>query len=127
MQNILFVIIFYVFHYISVCITLGYGLDDRGSRVRFPTGLGTFPFTTESRTSLGPTPLPIQWVPGALTLRLKRPGREDDQSPPSNAEVKECVELYFHLPIRLHGVMASALLHIKSVVGCHVALQVTRR
>jgi hypothetical protein len=26
----------------SVCIALGYGLDDRGSRVRFPAGAGNF-------------------------------------------------------------------------------------
>jgi hypothetical protein len=26
----------------SVCIALGYGLDDRGSRVRFPVGAGNF-------------------------------------------------------------------------------------
>jgi hypothetical protein len=26
----------------SVCIALGYGLDDRGSRVRFPVGTGNF-------------------------------------------------------------------------------------
>jgi hypothetical protein len=29
---------------------------------------------------------------------VKRPGREADHSPPSSAEVKECVELYLHLP-----------------------------
>jgi hypothetical protein len=29
-------------------------------------GMGIFPFTTVSRTALGPTQLPIQWVPGAL-------------------------------------------------------------
>jgi hypothetical protein len=39
---------------------------------------------------------PIQWVPEALSLGVKRPGREDDHSPPSTAEVKECVELYLH-------------------------------
>jgi hypothetical protein len=33
---------------------------------------------------------------------LKRMGREADPSPPSNAEVKECVELYLLSPIRLH-------------------------
>jgi len=27
---------------------------------------------------------------------VKRPGREADHSPPSSAEVKECVELYLH-------------------------------
>jgi hypothetical protein len=52
-----------------------------------------FLFTTESRTDLGPTQPPIQWVPGALYLGVKRPGREADHSPPSGAKVKECVEL----------------------------------
>jgi hypothetical protein len=41
---------------------------------------------------------PIQWVPGALSLGVKRPGREADHSPPSSAEVKEWVELYLHSP-----------------------------
>jgi hypothetical protein len=54
--------------------------------------------TTASRTALGPTQPPIQWVPGALSLVVKRPGREADHSPPSSAEVKVCVELYFHSP-----------------------------
>jgi len=31
-------------------------------------------------------------------LAVKRPGRESDHSPPSSAEVKECVELYFQCP-----------------------------
>jgi hypothetical protein len=52
-------------------------------------GLGISLFTTASRTALGPTQPPIQRVPGALSLRVKRPGREADHSPPSNAEVKE--------------------------------------
>jgi hypothetical protein len=50
-------------------------------------GLGIFLFTTASITVLGPTQLPIQWVTGALTLGVKRPGREADHSPPSIAEV----------------------------------------
>jgi hypothetical protein len=33
--------------------------------------------------------------------------RKVDHSPPSSAEVKECVELYLHSPIRLHGVVLS--------------------
>jgi hypothetical protein len=45
-----------------------------------------------------PTQPPIQWVPESLSLGVKRPVREADHSPPSNAEVKECVELYFHSP-----------------------------
>jgi hypothetical protein len=72
----------------SVGIVLGYGLDDRGSRVRFPAGTGNFLFTIASRTALGPTQPPIQWVPGALSVGAKRPGREADHSPPSSAEVK---------------------------------------
>jgi hypothetical protein len=31
---------------------------------------------------------PIQWIPGALSPGVKRTGREDDNSPQSNAEVK---------------------------------------
>jgi hypothetical protein len=31
---------------------------------------------------------PIQWVPGAISVGVQRPGREADHSPPSNAEVK---------------------------------------
>jgi hypothetical protein len=82
----------------SVGITLGYGLDNRGSRVRFLAGIGIFLFITASRMALGPTQPPIQWVPGALSLGIKRPGYEADHSPPSTAEVKECMELYLHSP-----------------------------
>jgi hypothetical protein len=34
----------------------------------------------------------------ALSLGIKRPGREADHSSPSSAEVKECVELCLHSP-----------------------------
>jgi hypothetical protein len=47
----------------SVGIALGYGL-------------GIFLFTTASRTGLGSTQPPIQWVPRALSLGVKRPGME---------------------------------------------------
>jgi hypothetical protein len=46
--------------------------------------------------ALGPNQPPIQWVSGALSLGVKRLRREADHSPPSSAEVKECVELYLH-------------------------------
>jgi hypothetical protein len=52
-------------------------------------GLGIFLFITASRTALDPTQPPIQWVPEALSLGLKRPGREADHPPPSTADVEE--------------------------------------
>jgi hypothetical protein len=69
-------------------ITLGYGLDDRGFESR--EELGIFLFTTVSRPTQGPTQPPIQWVPGILSLGVKRPEREADHSPPSSSDVKEC-------------------------------------
>jgi hypothetical protein len=68
------------------------GFDSSGG------GLGIFLFTTASGMVLGPTQPPIQWVPGALPLKVKRQVREADNSSPSSAEVKECVELYLHSP-----------------------------
>jgi len=46
-----------------------------------------FFLATGSRPALGPTQPPIQLVPGALSVAVKRPGRETDRSPPSSAEV----------------------------------------
>jgi len=51
-------------------------------------GLGIF-LITVSRTALRPIQPPTQWVPGALSLGVKRPGREAEHSPPSSAKVKE--------------------------------------
>jgi hypothetical protein len=56
---------------------------------------------------LWPTQPPIQWVPGSLTLGLKQLGREADHTLPSSPELKECVELYLHSPLRLYGVVLS--------------------
>jgi hypothetical protein len=61
-------------------------------------GLGIFLFITASRTALGLTQPPIQWVTRALSLGVKWPVREADHSSPSSVEVKECVELYLHSP-----------------------------
>jgi hypothetical protein len=61
-------------------------------------GMGIFLFTIASRTALGPTQPPIQWVPGAFSMRVKRPGREADHSPPSSAKAKERMELYLQSP-----------------------------
>jgi hypothetical protein len=68
--------------------------------------LGNFLFTTASRTAFEPTQPPMKWVLEALSLGVKQPGRED-YSPPSSADVKECVGLNLHSPIRLHSVVLS--------------------
>jgi len=44
---------------------------------------------------------------GVLSPGGKRPGRETDHSPHSSEEVKECVALYRHTPVRLRGVVLS--------------------
>jgi hypothetical protein len=70
-------------------------------------GLEIFLFTTVSRTALGPTQPPIQWVPGALSLGIKQPERQADHLPPSTAEVKNAWSYTSIPPIRLHGVVLS--------------------
>jgi hypothetical protein len=69
--------------------------------------LGIFLFTTASRTALGPTHPPIQWIPGAPSLGVKRQGIEADHSPPPSAEVKNAWSYTSTPPIRLHGVVLS--------------------
>jgi hypothetical protein len=64
------------------------GLRDGRSVVRFPAGVGIFLLTTASRSALRPTQPLIQWVPGALSLGVKQPGREADHSLPSSVDVK---------------------------------------
>jgi hypothetical protein len=70
-------------------------------------GLRIFLFTPASRTALGPTQPHIQWVAGVPFLGVKRPGREDDHSPPSSAEVKKAWSYTTTPPIRLHGMVLS--------------------
>jgi hypothetical protein len=47
----------------------------------------SFTFIT-SILSLGPTQTPIQWIPEAVSLGIKRYGREADHLPPPSAEIK---------------------------------------
>jgi hypothetical protein len=54
-------------------IALDYGLHDREFESR--QGLEIFLFTTMSRPTLGPIQPPIQWIPRALCMGVKRPGR----------------------------------------------------
>jgi hypothetical protein len=73
----------------SVGIALGYGLDDRGSRVRFPVGAGNY--SVHHRLQNGSGVYPASYPVGTRGSfpGLKRAVREADHSPPSNAEVKE--------------------------------------
>jgi hypothetical protein len=92
----------------SVGIALGYGLDDRSSMVRFPAGAGNFSLHHRVQNGSGsPSQPPIHWVPGSLSLGVKRPGREVDLSPPSSAEVKNAWSYTSTPPIRLHGAVLS--------------------
>jgi hypothetical protein len=91
----------------SVGIALGYGLDDRGSRDRFPAGAGNFSLHHRVQNGSGAHPASYPMGTRGCFLRVKRPGCEADHSPPFLAEVKKCVELYLHSPIRLHGVVLS--------------------
>jgi hypothetical protein len=103
-------------------------LDDRGLRFDSWRGLGIFLFTTASRTALRPTHPPIQWVPGALSLEVKRPGRETDHSPSSSDDVKNqspstpswrgasvsTGQLYFYVTLAAHLFLttSSLALHV---------------
>jgi hypothetical protein len=42
---------------------------------------------------------------GLFPLGVKQLGCEADHSPPCCVKVKECMELYLHLPIHLHGMV----------------------
>jgi hypothetical protein len=53
-------------------IAIGHGMDDQGVGVRVPVGSRIFHFSTSSRPAFG---FPIQWVPGAISPRVKGPGR----------------------------------------------------
>jgi hypothetical protein len=72
----------------AVGITTDYGLDGEGVGVRVPV-VKNFFFSTSSRPALGPVQPPIQWVLGALSPGVKRPGSEAYHSPPTSPEVKK--------------------------------------
>jgi hypothetical protein len=60
------------------------GLDGRD----LISGRGKIFLFTTSTLALGSNQLLIQWVPGALSRGVKRPGLEADHSHPSSVEVK---------------------------------------
>jgi hypothetical protein len=67
------------------------GLRAGWSVVRMPVGAGNFSPHHRVQNGSGAHP-------ASYPLGVKRPGRQADHSPPSSAEVKECVELQLHSP-----------------------------
>ena len=56
-------------------------------------------FPHQYRPDLRPTQLLVKWVIGKIgKMGNLRPRRDADPSPPSSAEVKNKVELYFYSP-----------------------------
>jgi hypothetical protein len=80
------------------CPVLGYGLDDWGSRVRFPVGAGNFSLHHRVQNGSGTHSASYPMGTRGSFPASKAAGVEADHSPPSSAEVKECVELYLHFP-----------------------------
>jgi hypothetical protein len=71
----------------SVGIALDYRLDDRGSRVRFPTGARNF--SLHHRIQSGSGAHSASYPMGTRgSLGVKRPGREADNSHLSSGDVK---------------------------------------
>jgi hypothetical protein len=64
-----------------------------------PAGAGNFSLLHYVQIGSGGT--------GGLSLRVKRPGREADNSSPSSAEVKNAWSYTSITPIRLHGMVLS--------------------
>jgi hypothetical protein len=73
----------------SLTAGLGYGLDDRGSRVRLPAGAGNFSSHHRVQNGSGSDPASYPMGTKVSFAGVKRPGREADHSSLSSAEVKE--------------------------------------
>ena len=76
----------------SVGIATCYGLDVLGIKSQWGQDI-----LHPSRSVLGPTQPPIQWVP-SLSQGVKRPGRGVDHPSQSSAKVKERVGLHLYSP-----------------------------
>jgi hypothetical protein len=91
----------------SVRIALGYELDDRGSRVRFPAGAVNFSLHQRVQNSSGTHPASYPRVPAALSLGVKRPGRETATHIHLLPRAKDAWSYTSTSPKHLHGVVLS--------------------
>jgi hypothetical protein len=81
----------------SVGTALGYGLDDRGSRVRFPAGAGNF--SLHHRVQNGSGAYPASYPMDTRgSFRGGKAAGAWGWPPPSSTGVREWVELYLHSP-----------------------------
>jgi hypothetical protein len=72
-----------------------------------PIGATNFSPHHRVQTGSGAHPASYRMGTRGSFVGVKCPEREADHSLPSSAEVKECMELYLHSPIRLHGMVRS--------------------
>jgi hypothetical protein len=84
-------------------IAIGYGMASREVVVRDPVSHDSSPLhVVQTGSDVNPASYPKG--AGALSPRLKRPGREADHSPPISAEVKN-TWIYTSTPQCFHGVV----------------------
>jgi hypothetical protein len=72
---------------------------------RFLAGAGNSSLYHRVKTGCAAHPASCPKILGALSLEIKRPGREVDHSPPSSVGVKNLWNCTSTLPVRLHGVV----------------------
>jgi hypothetical protein len=92
-------------------VATGYPLNDQGSIAGRGNKRFSAHYPTASRPALGPTQPPIQCVSG-----VNRQESKTDHSPPFSAE-EIMVELYFHSPIRLDGVVLNLLSTVTTLLA----------
>jgi hypothetical protein len=73
----------------AISVESGYVLENRGVGVRVLVWSRISSSPSRSDRFWNPPEPPIQWAPGTLSPEVKRPGREDDHSLPTNAKVKK--------------------------------------
>jgi hypothetical protein len=93
-----------------VGIATRYGIDGPGIKSRWRD----FPHLSSPAVS---PPSHLYNGHRVSSLGVKRPEPGNDQPPPSNAEVKERVELYLYSPLCLHSLFYGELYFYRKIVG----------